>query len=299
MSFLPFVLSFLLILVLGSSMLLTSFRSLLIEKTIILGANSAKLTLISKQADKDFKKIANKKISPEPKKEPNETLQSISTSEEKKQKVKDKSPIYKEKRSKRYSLESSKINLWPLLKQDDIAVSDALYKTTIKLLQILYQDADFYKKARDPHLAENVVHAMLKKKGEDFLELFPEGPLADIYYKMLPGTNTGYPALQEYFKIEKIDKKPPINWAYASIPVLQAVLGEETTKRILAAEKANWEKNHRKRVLTKEQLKTFLQTHPSPDFDINRLETLFSFDRRAKGLPHAYTEEKSKVMATR
>lgn len=297
MSFLPFVLSFLLILVLGSSMLLTSFRSLLIEKTVILGASSAKLTLISKQADKDFKKIANKKIPSESKKESKDT--SISASEEKKQKVKDKPPVYKEKRSKRYGLESSKINLWPLLKGDDNSLSDALYKTTIKLFQILYQDADFYKDARDPLLAKNVVDVILKKKGEDFSELFPEGPLADIYYKMLRGTNTGYPALQEYFKIEKIDKKPPINWAYASIPVLRAVLGEETTKRILAAEKANWEKNHRKRVLTKEELKTLLQTHPSSDFDINRLETVFSFDRRGKGLPHVYIEEKSKVMATR
>ncbi len=67
MSFLPFVLSFLLILVLGSSLLLTSFRSLAIEKKVILGANHAKLLLISKQADKDFKRIANKKIQTEPK----------------------------------------------------------------------------------------------------------------------------------------------------------------------------------------------------------------------------------------
>ncbi len=57
---------------------------------------------------------------------------------------------------------------------------------------------------------------MLEKKKEDFSELFPNGPLADIYYKMLKGTNTGYPALEEYFKIEKTEKKPPINWAYAS-----------------------------------------------------------------------------------
>jgi hypothetical protein len=295
MSFLPFVLSFLLILVLGSSMLLTSFRSLAIEKKVILSANNAKLILISKQADKEFKKIAHKKPSTESK-----LADGMQPPEERKAKNKpSRPPAYKEKRDKRYGFESSKINLWPLLKGDDAALSDALYKSTIKLLQILYQDADFYKAARDPDLAQKIVQAMLEKKKEDFSELFPKGPLANIYYKMLKGTNTGYPALEEYFKIEKNGKTPPINWAYASIPVLQAVLGEETTQRILAAEKASWEKNHRKRILTKEQLRALLQAHPTPHFDINRLETVFCFDRKGKGLPHVYIEEKSKVMATR
>ncbi|MBS0648490.1 MAG: hypothetical protein JSS10_04600 [Verrucomicrobia bacterium] len=274
-------------------MLLTSFRSLLVEKTVILGRNSAKLLLISKQAEKDFKKIARKKNSSEAK------IPDQPPDPSKAAKTKNKTPAYKEKRSLRYGLDSSKINLWPLLQGNDNSLSDALYKITIRLIQILYQDAEFYKSARDPKLAEKIVQAMLAKKGEKFKELFPEGPLANIYYKMLKGTNTGYPPLEEYFKIEKIEKKAPINWAYASTAVLQAVLGEETTQRILAAEKASWEENHRKRVLTKEKLRALLQSHPSPDFDINSLETVFSFDRKGKGLPHAYIEEKSKVMATR
>jgi len=295
MSFLPFVLSFLLILVLGSSLLLTSFRSLALEKKVVLGVHSAKLTLISKQADKDFKRIASKKPSSESK---SDALQP--PAERKAKEKPSRPPVYKEKREKRYGLGSSKLNLWPLLKGDDLALSDALYKSTIKLLQILYQDADFYKASHDPNLAQKIVQAMLeKKKAEDFSQLFPDGPLAAIYYKMLKGTNTGYPALEEYFKIEKNNKTPPINWAYASIPVLQAVLGKETTQRILAAEKSNWEKNHRTRVLTKEQLRTLLQNHPSPDFDLNRLETVFCFDKKGKGLPHVYIEEKSKVMAMR
>jgi hypothetical protein len=296
-SFLPFVVSFLLILALGSSMLLTSFRSLLVEKSMILGRNSAKLALISKQAEKDFKKIANKKTPSES--QTPDRPQDPSQNQPRAPKTKMKIIVYKEKRNKRYGLDSSKVNLWPLFKGDDNALSDALYKITIRLIQNLYQDADFYKSARDPKLAEKIIQAMLAKKGENFMEMFPEGPLADVYYKMLKGTNTGYPPLEEYFKIEKIEKKAPINWAYASTAVLQAVLGEETTKRILAAEKASWEENHHKRVLTKEKLKALLQAHSSSQFDINQLETVFSFDRRGKGLPHAYVEEKSKVMATR
>lgn len=295
MSFLPFVVSFLLILVIGSSILLTSFRSLLVEKTVIVGRNSAKLALISKQAEKDFKKLGRKK-NPSESKTPD---QPQDQSQNQPRAAKTKVPIYKEKRAKRYGLDSSKVNLWPLFKGDDNALSDALYKITIQLIQTLYQDAEFYKSARDPKLAEKIVQAMLAKKGENFMELFPEGPLADIYYKMLKGTNTGYPPLEEYFKIEKIEKKAPINWAYASTEILQAVLGEETTKRILAAEKASWEENHRKRVLTKEKLTALLKTHSSSQFDINQLETVFSFDRKGKGLPHAYIEEKSKVRATR
>lgn len=282
MSFLPFVLSFLLILVLGSSFLFTSFRSTSLEKTLILAQNRAKSTLLSKQADKDYKSsLVTKSPGPE---EPKE-----------KKEKKNKPLVYKNKREKRSGLDTSKFNLWPLL--NDKNASIALYKSAIRLIQILYQDADFYKNGRDPHLARNILDAMISKKGEDFAQLFPKDEhLAGIYYKMLKGSNTGYPSLEEYFKIEK-SNDPPIRYAYATTPILRAVLGDAATNRILEAEKASWEENHRTRVLPEEKLRALLQTHTNPDFDISLLKTFFSFDKRKKGSPHLYTENKSKVMA--
>jgi hypothetical protein len=285
MSFLPFVLSFLLLMVIGSSFLFTSFRSTSLEKTVILAHNRAKLGLISKQAESDYKTSKTRKSEKEkngPKKP-----------KEKNGKV----PVYKDKRNKRYGLESSKFNLWPLFKEGSSSIY--LYRSAIRLIQILYQDADFYKNAGDPGLAKKILDEMISKKGEDLSQLFPENnELAKMYYKMLRGTNTGFPPLGEYFKIEKSDKAP-IQWCYATTPILRAVLGDDATNRILAAEKAAWEENHRKRILPKETLRELLKKHTNPDFDINQLETIFWFENDNKGAPHTYIEKQIKVMATK
>jgi hypothetical protein len=286
MSFLPFVLSFLLILVLGSSFLFTSFRSTSLEKTVILAQNRAKLGLLSKQAEADYKKCEIKKKTPDP-----------SNQKETKEK-KDKIPVYKDKRNKRCGLDSSKLNLWSLLK-DSNPSSVTLYRSAVRLIQILYQDADFYKNSNNPKLAEKILEEMISKKAEDFTQLYPKDEkLSEIYYKMLKGTNTGYPPLAEYFKIEK-SNDPPIRWTYATTPILRAVLGDAATHQVLAAEKASWEENHRTRVLPKETLRELLKKQTNTDFDINQLEVIFLFNKKGKGSPHTYVEKQHRVMANR
>jgi hypothetical protein len=272
--------------VIGSSFLFTSFRSTSLEKTLILAHNRAELGLISKQAEADYKKSKTSKKEDKPPNAPREPKEK-----------KDKLPVYKDQRNKRCGRESSKFNLLPLMHNKNS--SSSLYDCAIRLIQILYQDADFYKNERDPKLAEKILGEMLSKKGEKLSQLFSENSeLAKIYYKMLKGTNTGYPPLGEYFKIEKSDKAP-IQWCYATTPILQAILGEDATNRILAAEKAAWEENHHTRVLPKETLRQLLLKHTNPNFDINQLETIFCFDKKDKGSPQTYIEKQNKVMATK
>jgi hypothetical protein len=288
MSFLPFVLSFLLILVLGSSLLFNSFRSTSLEKTVILAQNRAKLGLISKQAEVDYK-------TSEVKKEKNKG----SNNEPREAKEKNgKAPVYKDKRNKRYGFDSSKFNLWPLFQPKNNVEYNALKNGAIRLIQILYQDADFYKNARDPKLAEKILLDMISQKGEDLSQLFPKDVPAEIYYKMLKGSNTGYPPLGEYFKIEK-SNDPPIQWSYATTPILRAVLGDAATNRVLAAEKAAWEENPRTRILPKETLRALLLKHTNPDFDVSQLEAIFVFQKKVKGSPHTYVEKQNKVTAKR
>ena len=279
MSFLPFVLSFLLLLVIGSSFLFTSFRSTSLEKTVILAQNRAKLGLISKQAEADYKKS-------QPKKEP-KNQRPI------KEKT-NKPAIYKDERNQRDGLPSSKFNLWPLFNSTASSEYTTLQKSVVRLIKILYQDADFYKNARDPDLADKIVREIIAQKGEE-LSQFPQNVPPEIYYKMLKGSNTGYPALGEYFKIEKSVKA--IQWPYAKTPILRAVLGDDATNRILAMEKAAWEENHHKKVLPKETLRELLLKHTNPDFDISLLETIFMFDNSNKDIPHIYIEDQNKVMA--
>lgn len=243
MSFLPFVLSFLLILVLGSSVLFNSFRSTSLEKTIILGVHNGKLNLISQQHQTTFKNIEKKEN------DLNKPLKK--THREKALPGK----VYRNRRCERNNLETSKLNLWPLFKGEDVSLSAILYDSAVELIKILYKDADFYKDENDKGLAKAIVDEMLKKKGESFSELSPRDErLAAIYYKMLKGTNTSYPALEEYFSLEKTNKKPVI-WRYASAPVLEAILGADALKLILTTEKTFWEANHYKAALSKEELK--------------------------------------------
>ncbi len=282
MSFLPFVLSFLLLLVIGSSFLFTSFRSTSLEKTVILAQNRARLGLLSKQAEVDYKKS-----------QPNQPSKGGKKNKSDKEKN-GKVPVYKDERNQRDGLQSSKLNLWPLFKSQTSSEYTTLQKSVVRLIQILYQDADFYRNANDPDLANKIVKEMIDQKVEE-LSQFPQNISSEIYYKMLKGSNTGYPALGEYFKIEKSGKA--IQWPYAKTPILRSVLGDDATNRILAAEKAAWEENHHKKALPKEILRGLLLKHTNPDFDISQLETIFSFDNSNKDIPHIYIEKQNKVMA--
>jgi hypothetical protein len=280
MSFLPFVLSFLLILVLGSSMLFTSFRSTAREKAMILAKKNAHLVLISEQAKKEFKKTQPRDDSGKSEKESKD----------------DESAKFVEHRNDRSGMDDSKFNLWPLLHQRDPALADFLQDRAAKLIEILYKDADFY----NPHLAQQIIGEIAGKDASNFLELFPEDEkLAAIFYKMVKGTNTGYPALDEYFKIESKVEDGKIQFRYASTPVLRAIFGEDLTYKILALERVNWEKNHHTKILTKEQLTQLIKSHGSKVFDVNHLDLIFTFNHKKDGIPHAQVDDKIKVMAKR
>jgi hypothetical protein len=287
MSFLPFVLTFLLILTLGSSLLFQSFSSTSIEKTIILAKKQTRLNLRSEQARKGFKALQIK--AKEDKKEPPTQLQGPS---------KEKAKEYIDKRALRKNKNSSKFNLWPLVYEPDSVASKILYKKAITLIEMLYGQTDFYKTSTYPKLATALVDAILGQKKEDFIKLFPKDPeLSKAFYKMLKGTNTGYPRFEEYFKIEECKGKAPICFAEASIHVLTAVLGEKVTSEIKALEKKKWEVKPKERVLTKEELvKLFLTTRTDITDQMN-LEDIFSFTKPENSLPKAYVNEKTKIMS--
>lgn len=286
MNFLPFVLTFLLILVIGSLTLFSSVRSTSLEKKILLAHSKAKLALISEQAKASFKTQSQEK---------GKTTSPLDPSTPKLPKLRTKT--YTDKRFNRAQYDSSKLNLWPLLENSNPALLKFVSESSKRLIHLLYKEADFYY----PGLADELVNAIEGKKEETFQDLFPKDKkLGQIYYKMLKGTNTSYPSLTEYFKIEATkDKKEPIQFPYASAPVLQAALGEDIAKRIFELEKANWVKNPKQWALTKEQVRELIIQHPNNIFDINHLDIAFLFDRTQKGLPHAHIEETSNIMVVK
>ncbi len=286
MSFLPFVLSFLLILVLASSALFNSFRSTTLEKTIILAQGKARLSLINLQEKKKIDQLrkTDKKKDNAPKTELVKNL---------------KSKPYGDPRHERRRYEASKLNLSILWTKSDPTLYQIVYETTIRLLEILYQNADFYREARDPNLARSLLNALVEKKGDSFLDLFPTDPkLAKIYYKMLKGTNTGYPRLEEHFTLTT-GNHFPVRFRYASAPLLEALLGKPTATLIMNEEKIAATQPGNKGILTQEQLLGLLQKEPSPLLPTNAITTVFSFSNKDKGDPRAFLDPETHVIAER
>lgn len=276
MNFLPFVLSFLFILMLASSALFHSFRSTTIEKKIIVAQNRARLGLINLEEKRKISKLYKK----EKKKE---ALLPLSLA--KKIKNKTSSDI----RRLRRGYDVSKLNLSILWTKSDPSLYRLIHESAIRLIHLLYKNADFYRESWDKDLARTILHAMTEQKGDSFLELFPTDPLlAKIYYKMLKGTNTGYPSLEEYFILDP--KGGPTHFRYASAELLEALLGDKTAQQIMEAEKSG--------ILTQEQLRDLLQQNPSPLLSINDLATLFSFSQK-KGDPHAFLDPETRITAHR
>lgn len=166
MSFLPFVISFLLILVVGGSLMLQSFRSTAVEKTIILSRNQAHLNLRSEQAHKEFKALQAKAK----KQENNSKVPQQTVSTQKEAKAKE----FVQKRNLRQNIDSSKLNLWPLIHEPDSVASKVLYKKVIKLIEMLYGETDFYKSTHNPGLATALIDQMLGKNRTLFSSFFPK-----------------------------------------------------------------------------------------------------------------------------
>jgi hypothetical protein len=281
MNLLPFVISFLLILVIGSTAFFASLRGTLLEKKTILAKHHGLLLLISEEANKKYK----------------ETKSTIPTpfGKEKKKKRKEKGKFPDLRRSQQHFTDG-KFNLWPLITSDTTPESKLFYEKAVNLIEILYREADFYQIAKDPNLARKIVNNMCGRGATTFHELFPDDPaLAKVYYKMVQGTNTGYPALEDYFKIDPGNKK--IQFRYATAEVLKAVFGDELTHQIIQKEYSKWESDDQPYILKKEELNDLIK--PSSSFDVNHLDILFDFQLKKEGIQRAIVDEESKVMAKR
>lgn len=281
MNLLPFVISFLLILALGSAAFFGSLRGTLLEKKTILAKHRGVLLLISEEAKKKFK--ATKPATP----------QLFDEGKKKKEKKKGKFPDH---RKSQQHFTDGKFNLWPLVASEGNSDSKLLYEKAVNLIEILYQKTDFYKAVQDPDLARKIVNGMCGKGATTFHELFPDDPtIGKIYYKMVQGTNTGYPSLEDYFKIDPGNKK--IQFRYATAEVLEAILGEDLMHQVLQKEHSKWATDDLPYILKKDELKKLVES--SNLFDVNQLEVVFDFDLKKEGIQCAIVDEDSKIMAKR
>jgi hypothetical protein len=285
MNFLPFVFTFLLILTTLSSFLFSSVIGTVRENKLILLQHRTYLQLLSKQNEDLFKTKEKDKKSDSKEGVPEKSKKNITAQE------KDPEP-----RSVHDGLEKSKLNLFALMDGKNPQLTQFLEQITVHLLDTLYGRYDFYKPAFGKDIAHTIVQQMMKDPIESLEEInFEKNKELDpIYYKMLKGTNTGYPSLKEYLRVSK-DNLSPVYFRYASKPVLEAVLGEESAKIIIDTEIKNWRENKLRKALPKEKClelikaKSVLPSH--------LIDKILDFSNKNKGVSQIHQVGGEKIRA--
>lgn len=278
MNFLPFVFTFLLLLSLISSFLFSSILSSAREHKVLLGHRKAYLQLLSRHN----KALYRKHYEP---KEGDPPLDKI----EKDYTAKDES---KGPRSTNDGRETSKVNLMAMIHGNNPQLQHTTQEIAIRLLDLLYGEYDFYKNS-----SRAIVEQMIGQKIDSFEELrFEDENLNQIYYKILKGTNTGYPSLHEYFRLSN-DNLKPIYFSYTSKLVLRAVLGDKTAQAVFDAEKKAWLRSTRKKAMVRKDFEKLIETRRDSLISFNEIDSLFEFRNTKKGVAQVHQEGTEKIRA--
>lgn len=275
MNILPLVLALLLILALGSYSFLQDTLAIHKEEKAFIGGMHAETILRNKQSNKSFTA----------KKEKSEAqhLQGA------KRELKD--IPYVSRRVKENLHDNAKLNIASLAGETSQASYQLLYETSARLIRHLYEKAPFFKAG----LEYQVLDLFIKRAKEDkelssFTELCSsDHPLRDVLYKMAKGTNQyqigtsrGYPPLEDFLIFDRDPKRKPINFCFASKPLLIAAFGEGLTETFMEQEKKKWEIDHKHHTVKKLELEQlFLKEGNSEGRAITDYYPLMGFSHTA------------------
>lgn len=239
MNILPLVLSLLIVLSFSSISLLNERRATQIETKSFLG-HMATVRQARNMQEEDLFRGWAKVVASE---NPEAVLPSSPL--EKKPRTQEELAQYATWYTLRRSCSYSQFNLAPLKECFD----EKIRKIAVTLIDTLYEHAPFYQAAKKKthKLPEEILALILKTDSEDFISLIEENsPHLETLYKMVKGTNTydlkinqGYPPLEDFFSYEK-EEKSLFRLHFASLPLLEAVFGEEIPALIAAKEEEKW-----------------------------------------------------------
>lgn len=199
-------------------------------------------------------------------------------------------------RTKQNPWEESKLNLSPLLTPFSSTSQGKLYEVARALLEELYGKSAVGRFAQEKKVDSfvlKILDNMIEKAKENpeaecFADLFPDdAALSDIYYKMLKGTQnydgvSGYPALEDYFSLEKESKKKPIWFCFATAPLLKVLLGQKITAQILEEEKTKSEEKRKFTPLKESEFEQLLLQFPEERLLASDFADLMHFDSKRK-----------------
>ncbi|MGR3912039.1 MAG: hypothetical protein QRY71_01845 [Candidatus Rhabdochlamydia sp.] len=293
MNLLPFVMVFLLMLSLGTTMMLDSTLHFFKLHQTYFSQHTSYHTLLSQQNQLLFEEYDKK----------HQTLlkpSEITLSPLKKQKTTCTSKITTLRnihRELKTGCEGSKLNLWDMIHGENKELQNALETIFIHMLEALYATYPFYQVPYYPSLAKTVAQEMITQKITTFEELTFQDPLLDhLYYKMIQGTSSSYPSLKEYCLLEN-GKREPIYFRFASKTLLQAALGSSLASRIFLLEEKLYQEHFPRKVLKKELFMQEALYHLPSWITPSLLLKLLNFQNKQKGLPQFSLESPQKIRA--
>ena len=203
----------------------------------------------------------------------------------------------RKKKPKKEIPSSSKLNLWPLIQESKETHKD-LYNTFVKLIEVIYKDAQFFQLKKISHLpsfiADQIISSAKKmQKNQNKNDLsnlsLDEKKLQPIYYKMLKGTKhynffekKGYGSLLDFVKISNEKKEEKLTLAFASDEILYSFFNEKISQAI--KKKEDLQKDGSFFPITKEELEEiFIQTNFSGNLSFLWKVLSFSLPTAKKG----------------
>ncbi|MES2344549.1 MAG: hypothetical protein V4494_01230 [Chlamydiota bacterium] len=286
MNILPLIISSLLIMACVSASFFRERQSTIWEERSYLGFMRVERKARAQIASARYKKAPKKKNNPK-KPAKNQTH---------------KTSTFVNRRERNELTELSKLNIGPLF----LKPSKELYEITARLIKELYKDAPFFKKSTIKRVEYLIVDSMIEhaknnKKAVDLVEFFPEDTtLHSIFYKMVKGTHGNYPPLGEYLAIDLNTNRKPINFSFASIPLLTVIFGKTATQAVLEKEHKKWEEDHKQHRLSKDDLTSILDTQKNLPFNLYKVQHFFDFSRTPASKKHITAQDpKTQITTTK
>jgi replicative DNA helicase len=103
----------------------------------------------------------------------------------------------------------------------------------------------------------------------------------------------GYPPLSNFIVLGK-SNKPPVNFNYASLPVLRALFGDKVASAIMSMEQSKSEIHGGRKILTKAELNTLLSGSLSKRDQSSQIEQMLSFSKKTIVLDNLVYKNKDK-----
>lgn len=285
MNVLPLVSAFIILFAIGSYTFLHSVKAAIQEKFHYSGALAVERKVASNIQETIYAEQKGKDLD----------------SKEKTESQKNEDLVFTSPRDKISRHSGRKLNIRPLLLQQQ---DPQLEKVTLTLLKELYENTSIYKKNMEREILATLIATMkVNPSVNHFEELLPKLPESEVplFYKLIKGTqicklktDKGYPALGDFLSIDgKVGKKKPINFYKASRPVLVAVFGEQLAEQIIVEEGRKWAIDHKKNFLTKQELEALLTKYKR---NYSEFEPFFYFDSNsAKRTQEVVQDDTSKL----